>query len=308
MMINDDFPLVSVCIITYNSSNTILETLDSVLAQTYPHLELLVSDDCSSDDTISICRSWFESHGSHFERVELLIREKNGGVAANLNTVINAAKGEWLKTLAGDDILLPDCVSNNIEYINHNENDGIVFFYFLRFYVNDKNEKVHMYYMPNPYVINYYSESADLQYQRFLLYNFTPTASVFVKRSLAVKHPYLERYRYCEDWPYWMHLTKNGIALRYFDKLTVMYRSGQSLSIPGKETFVNPKFHQSMMGFFYSERYHNISETNVNEAKRQQKEYFLGEVAIILLKNRKNLLTRIILFVFKMIIGTRKVL
>ena len=75
-----DFPLVSVPVITYNSSKTVLETLDSIYNQTYQNLELIVSDDCSTDNTVGICREWIEAHKKRFVRTELLTVEKNTGV------------------------------------------------------------------------------------------------------------------------------------------------------------------------------------------------------------------------------------
>lgn len=53
-------PLVSVIVITYNSSKYVLETLNSVAAQTYDNIELIISDDCSKDNTVEICRNWLK--------------------------------------------------------------------------------------------------------------------------------------------------------------------------------------------------------------------------------------------------------
>lgn len=53
-------PLVSVIVITYNSSKYVLETLNSVAAQTYDNIELIISDDCSVDNTVEICRNWLK--------------------------------------------------------------------------------------------------------------------------------------------------------------------------------------------------------------------------------------------------------
>lgn len=55
-------PLVSVSVITYNSAKTVLETLESIKAQTYQNLELIVSDDCSTDNTVELCRNWIEQN------------------------------------------------------------------------------------------------------------------------------------------------------------------------------------------------------------------------------------------------------
>lgn len=51
-------PLVSIQVVTYNAAKTILETLESIKAQTYPPIELIISDDCSRDNTVEICREW----------------------------------------------------------------------------------------------------------------------------------------------------------------------------------------------------------------------------------------------------------
>lgn len=75
-MIHSTTPLVSVAVVTYNSSKTVLETLDSIYNQTYPNLELIVSDDCSPDNTVEICREWIAGHSRRFIRTELLTVEK----------------------------------------------------------------------------------------------------------------------------------------------------------------------------------------------------------------------------------------
>ena len=66
MIKDDDMVLVSVCVITYNSEITVLETLDSIYAQTYPRLELIISDDCSSDQTVDICQKWLSKYKNSF--------------------------------------------------------------------------------------------------------------------------------------------------------------------------------------------------------------------------------------------------
>lgn len=302
-----ELALVSVCVITYNSSRTVLETLDSILAQTYPRLELIVSDDCSSDDTVVVCNQWLEAHRNRFEFTKIVVCERNGGVARNLNNAINHSKGTWIKTIAGDDLLLPNCVSDNMDYVEHNENQGVVFSNIQLFY-DDSGKRVFMdYYMPNPKVKKNYTLSAEEQYKCLLKSCFTPAVPVFYKRSVVIEHPYPEQYRYCEDWPQWTQLTKAGIKLCYFDKVTALYRLSDSLTRPHKESFLNPNFHQTVMAFFYAERYPVLRISNPEIAVQQQKEYFLGEVAIVLFKNRRNLFTRALLYVFKMMVGTRRI-
>ena len=102
-------PLVSIIVITYNSSKYVLETLESAKAQTYQNIELIVSDDCSTDNTVEICHNWIEQNKERFVRTELITVEKNTGIAPNCNRGVKAAKGEWVKLIAGDDVLHQNC-------------------------------------------------------------------------------------------------------------------------------------------------------------------------------------------------------
>ena len=74
-------PLVSIIIVTYNSANFVLETLESTKKQSYPNIELIVTDDCSSDKTIEICKEWMEKNKTFFIGTSLLIAEKNTGIS-----------------------------------------------------------------------------------------------------------------------------------------------------------------------------------------------------------------------------------
>lgn len=126
-MIRNKMPLVSVPVITYNSSKTIIETLDSIYNQTYPNIELIVSDDCSPDNTVEICQDWIEEHKERFARVELLTVEKNTGTSGNCNRAEAACQGEWIKSIAGDDILLPNCIQDCIEYVSEHPEAILLF-------------------------------------------------------------------------------------------------------------------------------------------------------------------------------------
>ena len=118
----DNLPLVSVPVVTYNSSKYVLETLESIKAQTYQNIELIVSDDCSTDDTVEICRKWIEENANRFVRTELITSPTNTGISANLNRAEAACRGEWVKPIAGDDLLLPDCIDICVNYVLNKEN------------------------------------------------------------------------------------------------------------------------------------------------------------------------------------------
>ena len=58
--------IVTIIVATYNSSKYVLETLESIKNQTYPHLSLIITDDCSTDDTVDICKKWVGLNESRF--------------------------------------------------------------------------------------------------------------------------------------------------------------------------------------------------------------------------------------------------
>jgi glycosyltransferase involved in cell wall biosynthesis len=107
-------PLVSICIPAYNAAPFIAATLESALRQDYPHREIIVSDDGSTDETPEIIRS-FTHRG-----VMLLRQECNRGVNFNFNTVIRASRGKYVCKLDSDDLLTPAYLSSLVPVMeNH---------------------------------------------------------------------------------------------------------------------------------------------------------------------------------------------
>ena len=120
-------PLVSIIVITYNSSKFVLETLESAKLQTYQNIELIVSDDCSTDDTVEICRKWIKENKERFVRTDLITVEKNTGISANLNRGCKASKGTFIKPIAGDDYMESELISIYSSYLLNNPEVSLVF-------------------------------------------------------------------------------------------------------------------------------------------------------------------------------------
>lgn len=103
------YPLVSIVIPTYNGARYLRSSVQSVLEQDYPNIELLVLDDGSTDGTVELLKSY----GSRF----FWESHKNRGQASTLNKGWGMAKGEVLSYLSVDDLLEPNAVSASIEYL-----------------------------------------------------------------------------------------------------------------------------------------------------------------------------------------------
>lgn len=111
-------PLVSVVIPLYNSAATVRATLDSVLAQTYPQLEILVVDDGSTDAGPSICRSYDDP------RIRL-IQQANRGLAGARNTGIRHATGSILAFVDSDDLWMPEKIERHVQHLTSRPAVGV---------------------------------------------------------------------------------------------------------------------------------------------------------------------------------------
>lgn len=246
-----NLPLVSVCVIAYNSSKTILETLDSIKLQTYQFVELLIGDDCSSDDTMKCCRNWLEQHADRFVNVRYIRSEKNRGIAANCNQVWKIAQGEWIKSIAGDDLLLPHCLEESVRFAqNHQAN--ILFSSIRAFKSNSKKEKNFLFELPTIAEKAFFSLSAKQQYEDLLVDNLGPTApSALINAHFLRSVGYAnEDYPFLEDYPLWLEATKLGEKLYFMDRVTVLYRFEDSIT-RAKDVFANPLFFNSTKQFWF---------------------------------------------------------
>lgn len=103
---------VSICIPVYNGSEFIGQTIDSVLKQTFTDFELLIIDNCSTDNTLDIVKSYTDS------RVKIHQNQTNIGMVPNWNRALELAKGNYIKILPADDLIYPDCLQLQCEVLD----------------------------------------------------------------------------------------------------------------------------------------------------------------------------------------------
>lgn len=219
-------PLVSVIIITYNSSQYIVDTLDSVKNQTYENIELIISDDDSTDDTLCICQCWLKKNARYLKKTNLIKAQKNTGVAGNVNRGIRASHGIWIKILAGDDKLFPDSIQEYVNYILQHPDYSIVEALMKIKSSNKTKEKIVMDRYNNIYnqIRNTHS-----QYRRCLVNCFFPGPTIFFKRDLFNKiGGYDERYQFCEEYPFSLYVLKEVKLIPLIEKELVIYNVNDS--------------------------------------------------------------------------------
>lgn len=106
-------PLVTVITPAYNSAKLIVDTLESVIAQTYQNWELIIADDCSTDDTCRIV----DRYAVNDNRIKLIRRKWNAGPAVTRNRAISCGKGRYIAFLDADDTWYPDKLEKQIKFM-----------------------------------------------------------------------------------------------------------------------------------------------------------------------------------------------
>lgn len=222
--INKNSPLVSIVVISYNSSSYILETLESTKSQNYTNIELIISDDGSKDNTVNLCQIWLKENKNFFTRVEIITVLLNSGIPSNVNRGVNAAKGEWIKLIAGDDILLDSCIHDNVIYVKKNNN--INFLFSKPIYINSYSETITSHnskkFKEND---SFYNLTPRKQYLHLLTQNhpINPPTLFFNKNVVDGIGGFDESFKN-EDFPFYLKITKLGYKLFFLNQDTIKYR------------------------------------------------------------------------------------
>lgn len=208
-----DNNVVSVIIPAYNAEKYIGQTLESVLAQDYDELEILVIDDCSKDGTLELVKKYSE----RYPQIRIIELAVNSGVAVARNTAIERATGRYIAFMDSDDLWESNKISSQIKLMR--DNDATIAFTAIDMIDDDGNcvkgkRKIKT-------VVDY----------KVLLHNTViPTSSVVIDREKSgdFRMPLL---RSGQDYATWLMLLRNGVKAYGIDEALVHYRVGhKSLS------------------------------------------------------------------------------
>ena len=215
--------LVTVIVVTYNSSKYVLETLESVFRQTYADIELIVSDDCSNDNTFEICGQWLDEHKNRFVRAELIQTPNNGGICHNYNYALKQSTGEWIKYIAGDDLLEDNCIERFVANIKP---DTFLYTCITKHLQNETGE-IHLFRTRIP-------DSSARKQARFMLkylYGINGPTLFIERLHLSEIGGFEEKYPMIEDWPIAIRFATNGWQIGIINKALVQWRIyGDSIS------------------------------------------------------------------------------
>jgi glycosyltransferase involved in cell wall biosynthesis len=213
----------SIIVPTYNRADLIIETLESVRAQTYSPIELIIVDDGSTDQTSTIVSEWIGK--TRIERCQYVKLKLNAGKVAAVNEALEYFKGNYVMILDSDDVLLPNAIYDGVEFLHRNVDVGMVC---AKAYVLDgytKTEKLLG-------VFSQDKEFTDLKkhYGNMLLRgNAIISSTVLMRRDVVQTVGKLNsKLRFTHDWEYWMRVEEK-FKIGFLGEPSLYYRT----NVPG---------------------------------------------------------------------------
>lgn len=210
-----DLPLVSIIVVSYNHSKYLRENLDSIEAQTYPNIELIVADDASQDNSVQIFNQWIKENNysakANFHKV-------NTGLATVLNECVELANGKYVKMIAADDYLHPKSIEKCVVKLEElGENFGIV--HTDVFCINDVSEII-----PDRLDLNVHNNiDADIFSENLLKMNTVAALSVMMRTKVLKETGKYDSQFLVEDYYRWLKI--NEIAkIAYIPEKLAFYR------------------------------------------------------------------------------------
>lgn len=240
--------LITICVISYNSSRTILETLDSVKNQTYKNIELIISDDCSKDDTVDITKKWLEDNKNKING-KIITTSVNNGTAINLRRGIENATGEWIKIIAADDMLDKQCISTFMDEVIKNPEVSFFCCDLEPFCAEGEVAQSTILALDNFFKTYYKSYEQKLKENDYK-YTIMGPGYFFSKKMYDEIGGFDERFPMYEEYPFVYKAINAGYDVRPVEKKLVKYRvSNTSLSGNTKSPAAK-KLLQSKKDFF----------------------------------------------------------
>lgn len=214
---HDGEPLVSVIIPCHNGEKHILQSIESVVSQSYTNIEIIIIDDSSKDRTLSIIKKITDP------RLKVLSNPGKKGVAYSLNRGIENAKGKYIARLDSDGIMHPCRIRKQVDFLEKE-----VEFDFVgsnHFVINDVGLKT-------SYTI-YPEKSEEIALCRFLFNPISPPTAL-IRRTVLLQYMYCKKDAYCKDYFLWMVMLRKHKGYNLQEGLT-LYRSNKD-EVPVKNS------------------------------------------------------------------------
>lgn len=210
------FPLVSVIIPTYNSGRFAIESIDSVVNQSYPNLEIIISDDCSTDGTQELIKTYLKD--KDLSRFKVFFNEKNLGITKNFRQCFNACSGEYIAIHAGDDVMLSEKIRIQVAFMQKNST-CVISYHNMEVFDSETN-KILYYYNG---IFRNIPRSGNVR--KLIKYNcFCGGPSVMIRKSNFLDSDHSDNLSVASDWCMWIEILLKGGNIFYINKVLTRYR------------------------------------------------------------------------------------
>ena len=203
--------LVSVLLSTYNSEETLGESINSLLNQTYKNLEILISDDGSTDSTKEICKKFQLKD----ERVLFSSNKKNVGLTKSLNNLAQKASGSLIARQDADDISLPYRIEEQIQFMKTKKLDAVTSRSLVK--QNNKKRPGISFYIPDKLLINRKNPFIH--------------GTLIIKKNVFQEIGYYdERFYYAQDYKLFYDLLDKGYKVKTLNKALYILNTENNIS------------------------------------------------------------------------------
>lgn len=194
MEISSNKPLVTVHICTYNRADKIAKAIDSVLAQTYTNLQILIMDDASTDETSAVVRKYLENDS----RIEYYSNENNLGITKNRNRALSLSKGQYIAVLDSDDYWIDENkIEDQVNFLESNPEHAAVGT-FTKF-VDETDSEL--------FIFKPKTTDTEIRKNILIQNQIVHSSVMFRKNSLKL---YSEKYDIWEDLVAWLEIGQNN--------------------------------------------------------------------------------------------------
>jgi len=200
--------LVSIIMPCYNASSVISKSIDSVLNQSYANWELLITNDCSTDNSEEIIEEYLKKDS----RIKLFNLEHNNGVAAARNNSISHAKGDYICFLDSDDTWFSKKLEKQVIFMLENN-----YQFSYTGYRKINNEDV---FISKPIKVS----SKGVYYKDLLKHNEIGCLTVMISKNVLGKHKMIKVGH--EDYVLWLSILKKGVVAYGINEVLASYRVG----------------------------------------------------------------------------------
>jgi glycosyltransferase involved in cell wall biosynthesis len=220
--VENKLPLVSIVAINYNNSKYLLETLNSIDQQTYKNIELIIVDDCSTDDSIKKIEHWLLSFNKPFQFIK---HTENLGICKTINDGYKIAKGKYISSIATDDIMLPQKTEIQVQLLeNTDDRVGMIF---SDAYLIDENSNPLEGKFIEKYKSNLFHINSRNVYEDLLKGNFIPAMSIMIKKKVLLEVGYFDENLNYEDYDMWLRIAEK-YKIHFSEYISVKYRIHKS--------------------------------------------------------------------------------